>query len=392
MKTAKYSIKIHHSISEISRAEWNGLITPGDLPFMEWEWLSAMEKSGSICPETSWHPLHLSLWEGNALKAAAPFYLKTSSDGEYVWDYFWVEAASSLKTGWYPKLVGCIPATPAEGYHFLHAPDIDTGAVTSTFLNAAESLCRNNGVESLNLHFVDPRWAKSLNRSGFMAWEHSSYLWENPGYRDFEDYLSIFNKNQRKNIRKEYRHHEEQGISINVVDGKDAAEEHFRTMFDLFTLTNDKFYPWDARWVNEQFFMQLEQQFRSRLAVVEARKDGRIIAMAFMVRKDDRIWGRYWGAYETIRDLHFAVCYYAPMDWCIKEGIRYFDPGAGSPHKIRRGFKAVTNYSYHKFFNPTLEKLFRNNIGMVNVYERGNIANLNAELPFKADNKKTAGN
>jgi predicted N-acyltransferase len=118
---------------------------------------------------------------------------------------------------------------------------------------------------------------------------------------------------------------------------------------------------------------------------VEARRErgGKILAMAFLVRKGDRLWGRYWGAYEEIRDLHFAVCYYAPMDYCIQNHIRYFDPGAGSPHKIRRGFKAMRNRSWHKFFDPVLEQLFKRNIKAVNRHEAEHLEALNAELPFK---------
>ncbi|MDR2746492.1 MAG: GNAT family N-acetyltransferase [Treponema sp.] len=385
MGKTRYKLEILRSITGISAEKWNSLVTPETLPFLEWEWLAALEESGSIAPETGWHPLHFCLWEGDRLAAAAPFYLKTNSDGEYVYDYFWAEAAQSLGRRWYPKLVGAPAATPAEGYRFLHAPGLDGEALTALILEAAENICRQNGIVSLNLLFADPLWAQTLPRLGYSPWEHSHYVWENPGYAGFEDYLSIFSKNQRKNIRKEYRRHGEQDISIRIINGEDAGEDMFRRMFELFTITNDKFAPWDARWVNEEFFLRLEKTCRRRAAFVEASRNGsgEILAMAFLVRKGDRMWGRYWGAYEEVRDLHFAACYYAPMDWCIREGIRTFDPGAGSPHKIRRGFRAVTDRSWHKFFDPRLERLFADNIDAVNQYEAENRRILNAELPFK---------
>jgi predicted N-acyltransferase len=84
-----------------------------------------------------------------------------------------------------------------------------------------------------------------------------------------------------------------------------------------------------------------------------------------------------------VKDLHFAVCYYAPIDYCIKEGIRYFDPGLGSPHKIRRGFRVDFDRSYHRFFDPVLEMLFTANIDAVNRYEEETIDQLNAGLPYK---------
>jgi predicted N-acyltransferase len=393
-------LKIYRSILEIPRRDWNRLTTAETIPFLDWEWFAALEESGSVTPKTGWHPLHMTLWDEEALIAAAPFYLKNSSRGEFVYDYFWAEAAMSLNRPWYPKLVGVVPATPAEGYRFLCAADRNGEALTRMLLTAAENICRENAVTGLHLLFADPAWGRGLERLGYTAWEHSHFLWENAGYANFEEYLAIFTKNQRKNIRKEYRHAEEQNITLRIVPGGEAQEEHFRRMFELFTITNDKFIPWDARYVNENFFLRLEKNFRNGVVFIEARRrtaapeqavtedknaanlDG-LVALAMLIRKGGRIWGRYWGAYEEVRDLHFAVCYYAPTDWAIAEKIRYFDPGAGSPHKIRRGFRAVANISYHKFFDPVLENLFKTNIDAVNHYEQETIAGLNAELPFK---------
>jgi predicted N-acyltransferase len=305
-----------------------------------------------------------------------------------VWDYFWADAAESLGRPWYPKMVGAPAATPAEGYRFLAAPGIDLRAASLTLLDAAEALCKSNKIPSLNLLWADPAWAENL--PGYTPWDHIYYLWENENFRDFGDYLSLFSKNQRKNIRKEYAHHLEQGISVKVIPGEEAAEEHYLKMFELFTITNDKFIPWDARWVNEDFFLRLEKNCRKTTAFVEARRESgnEIVALAFLVRKGDRLWGRFWGAYEEVRDLHFAVCYYAPMDWCIQNRIRYFDPGAGSPHKIRRGFKAMMNRSWHKFFDPVLARLFRDNIKAVNQHEEDHQNGLNAELPYKNKTNK----
>jgi predicted N-acyltransferase len=383
-----FTVKIALSITEFDPARWNSLVRPDNIPFLEWEWLAALEKSGSVCPETGWHPLHLSLWDGNKLLAAAPLYLKYHSDGEFVWDYMWAKAASSLGASWYPKLTGVIPATPAEGYRFLTADGFPDGALLdSTLLDAAEALCRNNGIRGLHLLFADPAWAAQLVKRGYSAWKHQRYVWENSGFGYFDDYLAGFTKNQRRNIRREYRRHEEQGIGLRIVDGNSAGG-YFDAIHDLYTITNDKFFPWDARWVNGEFFRLLETGYSHRVVFSEAYRNGsgeaeETAALAMMIRKGEKIWGRYWGAYEEVKDLHFAVCYYAPMEYCIREGIRYFDPGAGSPHKVRRGFRSVFDTSYHQFFDPLLEKLFRTNIDAVNRYEEETIDELNDGLPLK---------
>jgi predicted N-acyltransferase len=380
---------------------------------LEWEWLAAMENSKSICPETGWYPFHLSLWKKEQLLAAAPLYLKSHSDGEFIWDYFWAEAASSMGRPWYPKLVGTVPATPALGYRFLVLPGEDGAELNSLLLDAAEQLCRANGIRGVHFLFTDPHWAQekgSLIERAYSGWEHSRFEWVNDQLSgsdqrlsgeqsdsskasDFDGYLARFNKNQRKNIRKEYQRHKEQGISLGIIC--DAPQIYFERMYELYAITNDKFIPWDARWVNEEFFVQLEKTFRHRI-VFSASHYGdepppgplgaaplEPLALAMMIRKGKKIWGRYWGTREDIKDLHFASCYYAPIDYCIHEGIEYFDPGIGSPHKIRRGFRACSDTSYHKFFDPALETLFTDNIEMVNRHERENIAALNAGLPYK---------
>jgi predicted N-acyltransferase len=384
-KKSSYQLKIIRSMADISREDWNSLVTDDTVPFLEWEWLSALEESGIVSPQNGWHPLHICLWDKERLAAAAPLYVRNSSGGEFVFDYLWAEAAHSMGRSWYPKMTGTLPITPAEGYRFLTLGGIEPQPLCAAMLDAAETICRQNRIASLNLLWVDPAWAEMLGELGYNAWDHFHYLWENQNFSSFDDYLALFSKNQRKNIRREYNRHLEQGISIRVVPGQEAKEEHYRLMYELYSITNDKFIPWDARWANQEFFLRLEKSYRSRTAFVEARRDntGEILALAFLVHKGNRLWGRYWGAFEEIRNLHFAVCYYAPMDWCIKNGIRYFDPGAGSPYKIRRGFRAIGNRSWHKFFDPSIEQFFKQNIATVNHYEAGQIRALNEELPFK---------
>ncbi|MCL2094155.1 MAG: GNAT family N-acetyltransferase [Treponema sp.] len=384
----KFQLKIHSSIQEIPKEEWNRLVSPDAVPFLDWDWLYILEKSGSVSPDMDWHPLHFCLWDQGQLAAAAPLYLRTSSGGEYLHDYFWAEAVMSIGKAWYPKMVGAPACTPAEGYRFLAAPELDLHAATVTLLESIETLCTQNQIPSVNLIWADPQWSAVLPSLGYMAWDHNHLVWENENFSSFDDYLALFSKNQRKNIRKEYARHKEQGISIKVVPGTEATEEHYSRMFEFYTITNDMHVPWDARWFNEEWFILLEQHCRHSTAFSEARLDstGEIIAMAILIHKGDRIWGRFWGAFEDIRDLHFAVCYYAPMDWCIEKGIRYFDPGAGaSSHKLRRGFKAQRNRSYHKFFDPIVTKLFRDNIKAINRRDQARRDSLNELQPYKKE-------
>ncbi|MDR2182105.1 MAG: GNAT family N-acetyltransferase [Treponema sp.] len=385
--SAPCTLRLASSIADFAKDEWNALVTDETIPFLEWEWLAALEESESICPRTGWYPFHLSLWKKEQLLAAAPLYLKNHSDGEFVWDYFWAEAAAGMGRRWYPKLVGTTPATPALGYRFLVLPGENGAELSALLLDAAERLCRANGIRGLHFLFADPAWARekgSLVERGYAGWEHARFEWLNE-YADFDGYLSRFNKNQRKNIRREYQRHNEQGISLDIVEN--ASPAYFRRIHELYAITNDKFIPWDARWVNGDFFLRLGKTFRRRVVFSSARYNGgeEPLALAMMIRKGKKIWGRYWGTGEDVRDLHFACCYYAPIEYCIREGIACFDPGIGSPHKIRRGFRACADTSYHRFFDPALEALFTANIAAVNSHERNSIAALNAELPLKTN-------
>jgi predicted N-acyltransferase len=381
----KLRASFHSTVLELSPDQWNSLLQEEDIPFLEWEWFAALEGSHSIWPETGWQPCHITLWEGARLVGVAPFYIKHHSRGEFVFDYFWAEAAQMLRRSYYPKLVGVIPATPVVGYRFLTAPGYDPIEMQRTFLDVAEGVCRTQGIQGMHLLFVDPVWGENLPRNGFVPWKHHHYLWENQGFEDFSQYLASFTKYQRKNIRKERQSVVEAGIQTRIVSGSDADPSVFQHMFRLYTRTNDKFAPYDARYVNEEFFLQLQKTFSHRILFVEASFPGESpLALAFLVQKGSRLWGRYWGTYKDLKDLHFDVCYYTPIQYAIERGLKTFDPGAGSPHKVRRGFLAHPHFSYHRLLDPLMDHVFQANINKVNQMEEETIQEINQLSPLKS--------
>lgn len=380
----KLRVSLHTTVEEIPSEQWNALVGERDIPFLEWEWLAALESSKSICPETGWQPCHISLWDGSRLVGLAPFYIKNHSRGEFVFDFFWAEAATMLHRSYYPKMVGVIPATPTVGYRFLTAPEYDPEEMQRIILQVAERLCQTQGIRGIHILFADPVWAETLPQKGFIPWKHHHYLWENQGFRDFSQYLSSFTKYQRKNIRKERQEVEKAGIRIQILAATETDRDLFRHMFRLYTRTNDKFAPYDARYVNEAFFLKLYEMFRQRILFVEASSPtDSPLALAFLVQKGTALWGRYWGTYQDLKDLHFDVCYYTPIQYAIEKELHTFDPGAGSPHKVRRGFLAHAHYSYHRLLDPLLDRLFRTHIDTVNQMEQETIEELNQLSPLK---------
>ena len=390
-KQSGYSISWVDSISNLDPAAWNELAGPLPTPFLEWEWLHLMEASGSTSAKTGWLPNHLTLWSDRNLIAAAPLYIKGHSAGEFVFDYVWADLASQLNIGYYPKLVGMSPFTPMMGYRFLIAPGEDEDALTQIMIKEIDRFCQRLRLSGCSFLFVDPNWQSRFLRDAYSQWMHQSYIWQNRGYRSFDDYLTMFNSNQRRNIKRERKTMESQGITLRVVEGQQIPQSFMPIIYDYYVRTNAKFGPWGCKFLNYSFFDGLYHRYRHRLVAVTAydRRDpnGSPAGMSLLVTKGDKLYGRYWGCAKSIKNLHFNACYYIPIEWAISRAVQSFDPGAGGPHKLRRGFSAIPNYSLHRFADHRLKRLMQSHIDEINRMEQEHIDTLNAELPFSASNK-----
>jgi len=372
-------------IKGIPREQWNELAHPLNTPFMEWEWFYLMEESGSICPDTGWTPRHLSLWQDDTLIAAAPLYIKTHSQGEFVYDYVWAQVAGQLSIRYYPKLVGMSPVTPVPGYRFLVATEKDEEAVTRFMLERIDGLCRELSLSGVHFLYTDPKWQEKVRGYGFIPWLHQVFEWSNPGFGSFDDYLAGFKKSQRRNIRRERNKLSGQGITVKGLTGGEIPPHLFERMYDFYLSTNYKFGPWACDYLNRDFFIRLPELFGERVLFMAAYSHDDLrepLGMAMFFHKNNALFGRYWGSSVNLDSLHFNTCYYAPIEWSINRGIRRFDPGIGSEHKVRRGFHALGNYSLHRFFNRTLTALMQNNMAQINFLEQENIDGLNAVLPI----------
>ncbi len=374
-------------LSEVQREAWDALALPLETPFLEWDWLQLMEASGSTGAETGWIPRHLSVWSGRELVAAAPLYVKIHSAGEFVFDHAWADVAGRLNRPYYPKLVGMTPFTPMIGYRFLMAPGLDEVDLTARMLEEIERFCRDHGLAGSSYNFVDPQWAERIAGRGFCPWAHQSFVWENERFSGFEDYLSGFNANQRRNIRRERRRLAQRGIRVDMIPGDDLPAELYERMHLFYARTNDQFGPWGCKYLTENFFGLLPDRFRGRLVFAvasEANRRGLPVGMALLVAKGENLYGRYWGCAREVEFLHFEACYYRPIEWAIAGGIRRFDPGMGGGHKLRRGFKAVPNFSLHRFMDPVLRQIMEKHIASINRLEYEEIAALNRHLPLRS--------
>lgn len=354
-------------------------------PILEWRWIFELEASGSIAPQTGWYPRHLTVWSGDRLVAAAPLYLKTHSQGEFVFDQWWARWAREAGIAYYPKLVGMSPATPAPGYRFLVDPTVDGHAMHEIMFAAIDGYCQELGLSGSHFLFVDPQWQPDAENMGWIAWHHQSFLWQNLGFRTFDDYLVRFKSSQRRNIRRERRQMARQDIRIRAITGEGINGRWADLMHRYYLNTNAQYGLWAARYVNGEFFKGLFQHYRHRLVLFAAdlsSTNDEPVALSLLVHKQGRLLGRYWGCDRVIKDLHFNMCFYAPIQWAIENNITAFDPGAGSQHKLYRGFEAVANTSLHRFYHPILKSLFQRFIHTINDAEYANIRELNKLVPF----------
>ena len=338
--------ELHPGVSSLPQEEWDRLVGPDGAPFAEWAFLASLEEAGTLGEHSGWESRPLIARQEGRLVAACPLYVKTNSEGEFVFDWGWADAAHRAGIHYYPKLLVGVPFTPAGGRRFLLAPDQKAEDWLPAFGVALRKLADQNDLSGAHVNFCEQDEAQALARVGYETRIGVQYHWFNRGYDDFEDYLAAFRSKRRNQIRREQREIEAQGVRIETLVGSEIPDELFGPMFRFYLSTiESKFY--GRQYLNRELFELLRQRFRERLCFIVARLDGEPIAGTFNVQKNGVLYGRYWGADISLRHLHFNVCYYAAIRHCIDHGIERFEPGAGGDYKQLRGFDATATWSAH---------------------------------------------
>jgi len=344
-------ISLVHRIADIDRAEWDALVGEQGSPFLEWDWLDALEHSGCVAAKRGWAPHHLTVREGGRLIAAAPVYLKGHSQGEFVFDHTWAEAAERAGMRYYPKLLVAVPLTPATGRRILTHPGQARGPLLELVAHALRDVCAANDVSSVHVNFCADDEIAPLRAAGFLDRRGVQYHWRNRDYRSFDDYLAAMRSKRRTQVRRELRAVDEAGLTIAVHEGDAIPDELFQPMFRIYLSTIEKLY-WGRQYLNARFFDELRRRWKRNLCFVVARAGDELVAGAVNVQKAGVLYGRYWGCFREVRYLHFAVCYYAGIEHCIARGLERFEPGAGGEYKHWRGFEATATHSLHYLPHP----------------------------------------
>jgi predicted N-acyltransferase len=338
-------LEVVEGVRSLPQAEWDALVG-GESPFLAWAWLSALEESEAASPRVGWGPQPLVARENGRLVAACPLYLKGHSEGEFVFDWGWADAAERAGINYYPKLLVGVPFTPVTGARFLVAPGEDRVNWIRQLGAGLLALSRQNDLSSIHINFCRDDEFEALAGDEYQPRIAFQYHWQNRGYRDFDDYLASLRSKRRNQVRRELRAVAEAGIEIECLVGDEIADELFPVMYRIYRATIEK-NPWGRHYLNERFFELLRERFRERVCFIVARRAGEIVAGTVNIVKGDALYGRYWGCFEEVRNLHFAVCYYAAIEACIERGLARFEPGAGGHYKQLRGFDPVRTRSLH---------------------------------------------
>ena len=372
-------VRVHESIDHIPAADWNRVAATSN-PFLQHAFLAALEHNDCVGARFGWLPQHLAVYDtDNVLVGAAPLYLKNNSYGEFVFDWAWADAYERAGGAYYPKLVAAVPYTPATGPRLLAADP----EVQRLLLDGALEHARQLQVSSLHCLFPPECEVELMERAGLMRRTGCQFHWRNRGYRDFDDFIASFSAQKRKKLKRERRRVAETALRIEQIHGHEATDEQLLVAAEFYRTTFDK--KWGVATLNLGFFREIAREMGERLLLVMARDHERYVAAAICFRSDDVLYGRHWGCNAQYHSLHFELCYYQGIDYCIEHGLRLFEPGAQGEHKVSRGFEPTPTWSTHWLADPRFaaaigDFLQREQVGMQHYIDE-----LSEHAPFKRD-------
>jgi predicted N-acyltransferase len=338
-------LRLHASLDEIAPAAWDAL-HDGKQPFLAHAFLAGLERHDCLRARLGWVPRHAALYEGGELVAAAPAYLKGNSHGEFVFDHAWAHAYAQHGLHYYPKWLSAVPYSPVTGPRLLARDE----KARCALLRAMRARSDENGLSSLHFNFLPEDELSSFD-DAWLARGDVQFHWRNDaGWRDFDDFLAAFSSRKRKNLRAERAQVARAGVSFRLVHGDEASPGDLADMHGFYCRTQQE--KGNRPALTLEFFRHLAGTMPRALLLVLAERRGETIAGALCLRGADTLYGRYWGADEALPGLHFETCYYQGIEYCLREGLHAFEPGAQGEHKIARGFLPVLTHSRHHVAEP----------------------------------------
>jgi predicted N-acyltransferase len=421
MTDVELSIRIVRSLKEVSAAAWDACAAGADLvascssaglaappspelklkpednlspqlptrgqphnPFVSHAFLSSLEQSRSVGGRTGWDPRYLlaETPEGT-LRGAAPSYVKSHSQGEYVFDHGWADAFERAGGDYYPKFQVAVPFTPVTGPRLLVRAGPLAEAVRGGLADALAEITTNSELSSAHITFLTETESQALAKRAFLQRTDQQFHWENAGYATFDDFLAALASRKRKTIRRERKDALAPGIEVHWLTGSDLTEAVWDAFFDFYMDTGSR--KWGRPYLTREFFSIVGETMRDRILLVMAKRAGRWIAGAINFIGHDTLYGRNWGALEQHPFLHFELCYYQAIDFAIANKLKRVEAGAQGEHKLARGYLPHTTYSAHFIANKALRRAIADYLARERAYVEASAEELAAMAPFRKD-------
>ena len=371
------SLRTVPGIAGIDRNVWQAL-QPGPYhPFTDWRFLNALEASGSVGDFTGWMPCHLVLEdESGTLCAAMPLYAKAHSQGEYIFDQGWADAAERAGLPYYPKLQCSVPFTPVTGPRILAENENARKALVS----ALPGVCDRFDMSGLHITFIDAPTRAGLADYGFLVRTDRQFHFLNPGFENFGHFLASLNSRKRKKIRTERRRATD-GLQIRRLTGDDIRPEHWDAFFTFYTDTGQR--KWGRPYLTRDFFAHIHDSLRAHVLLVFAYDGASPIAGTLHFIGGEALYGRHWGMTRFQEFLHFELCYYQAIETAIEMGLDRVEAGAQGEHKLARGYQPVATFSAHYLRHQGLRAAIADYLVRERRAVDDNIKMLNQYLPFR---------
>ena len=349
-QTEAVRVQVVPAISEVDPADWNRCANPqcgpDYNPFVSWQFLHALEASGAVSAKTGWVPRHLVLdGPGERPAGVVPCYLKSHSQGEYVFDYGWADAYESAGGRYYPKLQVSVPFTPVPGRRLLVGAGDGVDQRRQALAAALAELASRHDASSVHVTFLSETEWRTLGDMGYLQRTDQQFHWQDQDFGSFDGFLDSLASRKRKAVRKERSRALSNGISIEWLSGNDIREEHWDAFYGFYMDTGSR--KWGRPYLNRAFFSLIGESMADQILLVMARRNGHYIAGALNMIGSDTLYGRHWGCIEHHDCLHFELCYYQAIDFALANGLSRVEAGAQGSHKLARGYMPTTTYSAH---------------------------------------------
>jgi len=384
MTDTEYTARTLSSIAGVAPGEWDALANPKGQPynpFVSHAFLNALEESGSATPQSGWAPSHILLELDGKLVGAAPAYLKSHSQGEYVFDHGWADAFERAGGHYFPKVQCTVPFTPATGPRLLVGQNENSKLYRTALASALVQMLQPNELSSLHITFLPEEDWSALGEIGFLQRTDQQFHWLNREYKTFDDFLGELSSAKRKNLKKERRRALAEGVEVKWFTGAEIIEAHWDAFWVFYQETGSR--KWGRPYLTREFFSLMGERMADDILLIFATRDDQPVAGALNFIGGDTLFGRYWGCTEYHKFLHFELSYYQAIDFAIDRGLARVEAGAQGGHKLVRGYVPVTTYSAHWITDPGFRKAVADYLEREREFVAEDLETLRRHTPFK---------